>query len=110
MAEPDLLIEREEGYAILTLNRPAKLNAMNPPMWDDLPRLLAALGEDETVRVVVISGAGSWPRHSTDGEAILKRSEPAASTVHGGLLILSDTEDALGLAYPGCCFGMEVLG
>ena len=52
-------LQIDAGIGHLTLNRPAKLNAMNPPMWDDLPRAMTALGEDDAVRVVVISGAGT---------------------------------------------------
>jgi|SRR5436309_4139672 len=59
MADDDnLLIERDGGVAIVTINRPQVLNAIDAPTLEGLR--LAALGfaKDETVRVVVITGAG----------------------------------------------------
>ena len=46
------------GVATLTLNRPDKHNAMSPQMMDDLTAAAAQLGGDDTVRVVVLTGAG----------------------------------------------------
>lgn len=46
------------GTAILYLNRPEKLNAMNWPYWRDLPLVIDELEADPLVRVVVIAGRG----------------------------------------------------
>lgn len=46
------------GVATLTLNRPEKHNAMSGEMLDELKQAAAALAADETVRVVVLTGAG----------------------------------------------------
>lgn len=51
-------IERSGAIAHLIMNRPDKANGMTPDFWADLPRLLEELGQDETVRCAVISGAG----------------------------------------------------
>ena len=40
------------------LNRPDKLNAINPAGWADLPPIMGAVGSDEDIRVVVIAGRG----------------------------------------------------
>ncbi|HHZ10128.1 MAG TPA: crotonase/enoyl-CoA hydratase family protein [Rhizobiales bacterium] len=40
------------------MNRPDKANSMTPEFWSDLPRVMAALGRDRTVRCAVISGEG----------------------------------------------------
>lgn len=48
----------EEGVAIVRLNRPDKLNALNPAMIADLRELVAAVRADRAVRVLVITGAG----------------------------------------------------
>jgi 2-(1,2-epoxy-1,2-dihydrophenyl)acetyl-CoA isomerase len=50
--------EKEGAVAILTLNRPDKLNAMADPMWDALHAHLGALAQDESVRAVILTGAG----------------------------------------------------
>lgn len=48
----------ENAIATITLNRPEKLNAFTGTMREDLLAALGACDEDETVRVVVITGAG----------------------------------------------------
>lgn len=55
----EVLIERVEGQvAILTLNRPDTLNALNAELMRDLPGRLQRLAEDDAVRCVVLTGAG----------------------------------------------------
>lgn len=46
------------GVARITLKRPERHNAINAAMIDELRRASARLGEDDAVRVVVLSGAG----------------------------------------------------
>jgi enoyl-CoA hydratase len=58
VAEPLVLSERREAVALLTLNRPEKLNAINAPMIGALDAALDAAEADEAVRAIVIAGAG----------------------------------------------------
>lgn len=53
-----IAIETQGHIATVWLNRPDKLNAMDLPMWDDLPRAMEAVGTDTEVRVVIIAGKG----------------------------------------------------
>jgi enoyl-CoA hydratase len=53
-----VLSEREGRVAILTINRPDKLNALNDEVRDALLAELAAIEKDDAVGVVVITGAG----------------------------------------------------
>lgn len=46
------------GVATLTLNRPDKHNAMSGPMMADLRRVCDVINADDTMRVVVLTGAG----------------------------------------------------
>lgn len=58
-AEPDaVLVERRDSTGLVTLNRPAALNAVNAEMREALIDALARLNRDSEVRVVVITGAG----------------------------------------------------
>lgn len=57
--EPVLLVEQKDGVASLTLNRPAKRNALNQALRRALDETLAALAADDDVRVVVLTGAGT---------------------------------------------------
>src|SRR6185295_13605530 len=57
MAET-ILVEREGRVAILTINRPDKLNALNQQVRDEMLEILAGIEKDDGVGVVVITGAG----------------------------------------------------
>jgi len=46
------------NVALLTLNRPAKLNALNYELIDHLMELLDRIERDETLRVIILTGAG----------------------------------------------------
>jgi enoyl-CoA hydratase/carnithine racemase len=48
----------DDGIAVLTLDRPAKRNAMTLAMWAAIPDLLARLAAEPRVRVLLVSGAG----------------------------------------------------
>jgi enoyl-CoA hydratase/carnithine racemase len=53
-----VLYEKKGGVAVITLNRPEKLNALNSQMNKDLKYALRETKEDSKVRAVVITGAG----------------------------------------------------
>jgi len=56
---PDLvLLEREGEIARVTLNQPAKLNAVNNAMWSRLRELFAELDADLSLRCIVLGGSG----------------------------------------------------
>jgi enoyl-CoA hydratase/carnithine racemase len=57
--EPTVLRSDAGGIATLTLNRPRQFNAISLAMLDELQRALDAIGNDESIRVVVIAGAGT---------------------------------------------------
>ncbi len=58
MAFDNLLIERDEATAIVTINRPKVLNALNTQTLDELRRAILELQQDAGVRVVILTGAG----------------------------------------------------
>ncbi len=54
-----VLVDRaDDGIVTVTLNRPQKLNAFTKPMWGRMGEAFRELGADESVRCVVIRGAG----------------------------------------------------
>jgi enoyl-CoA hydratase/carnithine racemase len=56
MAEAPVLVERRGAIALLTLNRPDKHNALSLALLARLETLMRELGDDASVRVIVISG------------------------------------------------------
>ena len=57
--QAELLRRDEGGIAFLTLNRPRQYNALSAALLAALHREINALSVDETIRVVVVTGAGS---------------------------------------------------
>ncbi len=53
----NLMLEREEGFAIIRLNRPAALNALNGAMMDELSLVIPALDADPAVRAIILTGS-----------------------------------------------------
>jgi trans-feruloyl-CoA hydratase/vanillin synthase len=58
MSYETLLVEKSDGVAVITLNRPKKRNAMSPRLHEDMTNALEALRYDDEARVLVITGAG----------------------------------------------------
>lgn len=56
--EPVLLIENESGVRTLTLNRPAAFNALTEQLKNELVAALHDAAADDSVRAVVLTGAG----------------------------------------------------
>jgi enoyl-CoA hydratase/carnithine racemase len=55
----DLLVDRRDAHALLTLNRPEKRNALSVALRDAISDALDELAADEDVKCVVFTGAGS---------------------------------------------------
>lgn len=53
-----IIFEKKERYAVITLNRPDKLNALNKQMFDDIDKALEAIELDESIRGLIITGSG----------------------------------------------------
>ncbi len=58
MADQVVLVEKTEGVAILTLNRPEQLNAMNAQLGAELREAVARMTDDDEIGCLVITGAG----------------------------------------------------
>jgi enoyl-CoA hydratase/carnithine racemase len=54
----DLLVTRDGPVAVITLNRPDRLNAISVPMLDGLSAALVEADRDRDVRCIVLTGAG----------------------------------------------------
>ncbi len=58
MGYETITLEKKEGTAILTLNRPEKLNAVNMKMRSEILDTLTELEADDETKVLIVTGAG----------------------------------------------------
>ena len=58
MSYSDILLEKAEGIATITLNRPEHLNAFSPGLLAELRAAIEEVRTDDAVRVAIITGAG----------------------------------------------------
>lgn len=58
LPEEYIVVEREDPIAVVTINRPAKLNAINWEVIAQLASALQTLDSDEAIRCIVLTGAG----------------------------------------------------
>jgi enoyl-CoA hydratase len=58
MAYENILFEVQDGVGVLTFNRPKALNALNPKTLEEVNDVVERIWQDESVRVLVLTGAG----------------------------------------------------
>jgi enoyl-CoA hydratase len=86
MSAPVLLVDKSEGIATLTLNRPAARNALSRELRMEFTQALDFLRNDASVRVIILTGAGKAfcagldLKELADGSMTL---DPAGSAVGG---------------------------
>src|SRR3954454_24658377 len=84
MDEAPILIERRDGYRVITLNRPNRLNAFTEDMHKVLREALAEAERDDNCRALLLTGAG---RAFSSGQDLNDRLSKAGETsVLGGAL------------------------
>ena len=105
--EGRVVLVSDDGIATLTLDRPAKLNAIGPDLLTGLERVLAEIDGDPDVRAVIVTGSGDrafsvgadvnawsalepldmWRRWIRDGHRVLQRlahlRQPTIAAVNG---------------------------
>lgn len=72
-------VRNDDGIATVTLNRPELLNAINPEVHAELEDLFVDISRDESIKVVILTGAGK--AFSAGGD--IKRMAERAGTQHG---------------------------
>lgn len=114
-----ILLQRDGGIVTVVLNRPQKLNALTRPMWQRLGEAFRELSADDTIRCVVIRGAGtkSFAPGNDIAEFDNERSNVEQARAYGR--IMHSTIDAIaGCRHPvvamihGICVGggLEIAG
>jgi enoyl-CoA hydratase/carnithine racemase len=118
MADELILLERggvdaaDARIATVTLNRPEKLNALTKPMWQRLGAVMRELSADDSLRCVLIRGAGgkSFAPGNDIAEFETERSSFAqgqayGEVLHGALGAIADCRHPVVAQIDGICVG-----
>lgn len=58
MSIEEIVLSKENGVATLTLNRPDRMNAFTTPMYHELRQIVADIHDDDSTKVLIVTGAG----------------------------------------------------
>jgi enoyl-CoA hydratase/carnithine racemase len=83
-----ILVERTGVIATVVLNRPEKLNALTKAMWQELGAVVDALSSDDSLRCIVLRGAGekAFSPGNDISEFATARGNKAQATEYGGVM------------------------
>lgn len=93
MSYEEIRVEIDQGVALVTMNRPDKLNAMTLRMGGEIRAAVQAASDDDAVRVIVLTGAGRGFCAGADVSRLAGRTEgvpdeeplPNSGAIVGGL-------------------------
>jgi enoyl-CoA hydratase len=83
-----ILLQRDGAIATVVLNRPEKLNALTRPMWRALGEAVTGLSADDSVRCIVLRGAGekAFSPGNDISEFAAERSNKAQAVEYGAIM------------------------
>jgi len=108
----EILLDRNGHIATVTMNRPAKLNALTMGMYEELGRVFHQLSVDDTIRVIIIKGAGE--RAFCSGSDIgdfdanrsgIEQAKEYASRTNAGIQAIQECRHPTIAAIAGICIG-----
>ncbi len=87
MSDP-IAVSREGPIATVMLDRPEKLNALTKAMWQQLGEAIGALSDDDTLRCVIVRGAGekAFSPGNDIGEFAVARANKAQAIEYGRIM------------------------
>jgi enoyl-CoA hydratase/carnithine racemase len=105
-----LSLKIDGAVATLTIDRPAKRNAMSFEMWSALPGLLGEVEADESVRALVIRGTDHFSAGADISEFTSLRADPGGArrygaAVHAGERSIATLTKPAIAAVTGVCVG-----
>ena len=99
-----VIVEKENGICLVTLNRPDRFNAINEQMTQELSGFIEGLNQDKTTRALIITGAGQafssggdfkkesaldWASETSSGEVFMSAYREIVPRIMGGLQSLN---------------------
>jgi len=89
-----VLLEKDDGVATITLNRPEKLNAFNMEMTGEIDMAFDEAGKDKEIKAIILTGAGRAFSSGIDLNWVetmdFENLPPIASTVRGRMVTHSE--------------------
>ena len=112
MSDEPILVARDGTLATVVLNRPHKLNALTKPMWQRLGAVMRELSADDSLRCVVLRGAGG--KACAPGNDIAEfeterssfdQGKAYGAVLHGALGAIADCRHPTLALIEGICVG-----
>jgi enoyl-CoA hydratase len=103
-----VLLEKHEGYAIVTLNRPEAMNALSRELRRDFVSVFNTCTEDRSIRVVILTGSGKAFCAGFDLKEL--SSSDAASTAEEADNVVARAMEAFGGPIIGAINGHCITG
>ena len=107
-----LLLEKSEGVATVTLNRPEALNAIDLVMREELYTLFVKLAKDDEVGSILLTGAGkafsSGGDVGTFGKAVPNAGRKRLQNLYRIIRVMMDMEKPIIAAVNGGCAGASL--
>ena len=98
MTYANLLLTREDGIGIVTINRPKVLNALNIEVFEELYKMFTEIENDPDIRVVILTGSG---KAFVAGVDILEMKDNDSTSIEKFIKIARRAGDAVyGLSKP----------
>lgn len=101
MSYQNIILEKQNGIARLTLNRPQALNALNEELLAEFAAAINDIEKDDTVNVVILTGAGRAFSAGRDLKGILSGKENPGGPRYR---LLEDCSKPVIAAVNGACF------
>ena len=112
MSSDLILVEREADIATVVLNRPEKLNALVRPMWQRLGEVMRELSDDDSLRCIVLRGAGEKSfapgndiSEFAEARSDSKRAKAYGEIHHEALAALYECRQPMVALIQGICVG-----
>ncbi len=112
MSDEPILVARDGTLATVVLNRPHKLNALTKPMWQRLGAVMRELSADDSLRCIVLRGAGgkAFAPGNDIAEFETERSsfdqgKAYGAVLHGALGAIADCRHPTLALIEGICVG-----
>ena len=88
MSTEPVIVTRDGNIATVALNNPERLNALNKPTWERLGAVMRELSADDTLRCVVLRGAGdkAFAAGADIAEFANERADAKQAKVYGDLI------------------------